>query len=187
MTPVILTGVLILISIFLFIYAKQKCILRRRKKYIRKSLKPIVEEAMTFYGINITDNENIIFYKNNNLVAIPIPEKKKDLEEVISLFKDKAGAIDSPIFFNNRNSSNAIKNFKEVKKNVFFSPLSKDKHFLETIHLYDLSSLDETEIKSILSMDLSDFQKISIYNKYCKNFHMERYIYAWFKLKKGSF
>ena len=174
-TPFILP---VILTIIILIYAEHKCKLHRRKNYIRKKLKPMVKEAMKFYSINITENENIIFYKNNTLVAIPIPKKKKDLDSVISLFKDKAGAIDSPAFFNNRNSCNAIKNFKEEKKIIFFSPLSTDKHFLENVHLYDLSSLDETEIKSILSMNLNDFQKISIYNKYCKDFHMDKHLYA---------
>lgn len=175
LTPFIMLALLIL---FLSCYLIEAFILYKRKKYIRKKLKPIVKEAMTFYNINITENENIIFYKNNNFVSIPIPVKRKHLDSVISNFKDKAGAIDSPAFLNNRNSSSAIKNFKEEKKIVLFSTLSEDKHFLENAHLYDLSSLDEAEIKSILSMNLNEFQKISIYNKYCKEFHMERYTYA---------
>lgn len=133
---------------------------------LKKKLKPIVKEAKKLYNVNLFESERITFYKNKNFTSVQIPDTFKNTSKIASSFKEKVGAIDCKDFFENRNKASALTILKLKGKNIFFSPLYNDKRLKKEIHLYDLSHLDEYEIKSILSMDISNTQKVLIYNRY---------------------
>lgn len=133
---------------------------------LKKKLKPIIEEAKQLYNVNLFESERITFYKNKNFTSVQIPDTFKNTSKIASSFKEKVGTIDCKDFFEKRDKASALTYLKLKGKNIFFSPLYNDKTLKKEIHLYDLKHLDEYEIKSILSMDISNEQKILIYNRY---------------------
>lgn len=166
-TPIVLS---IVILCFLGFYI----LLLLNKNFFKIKLHPIIKEAKEFYNINIIDDTFLTFYKKNKFTSIPMPGNILELNNSANMFKEKVGCIDCDDFLNNRRDFNIINKIKLEKKHIFFSPLYKDKQFLSEIHLYNLSLLDEEEIRSILSMNISDYQKAVIYSKflnesYCRN------------------
>lgn len=140
------------------------------RKYYKLYLKSIIKEASLFYNVNIINDDFLTFHKKDKFTSIPMPGKLTELKNVAEKFKDKVGCIDCQEFMSNRKKFSIITTIKKDKNNLFFYPLSKDKKFLSEIHLYDLSSLDEYEFQSILSMNLTKYQKAVIYKKFIEKY-----------------
>lgn len=175
--PATIFGVPIVLSVFIVFFLGFYMLLLLSKNFFKIKLKPIIKEAKDFYNINIIDDTFLTFYKKNKFTSVPMPSNIFELNNSANIFKEKVGCIDCDDFLNNRTDFNIINKIKLEKKHIFFSPLYKDKQFLSEIHLYNLSLLDEEEIRSILSMNISDSQKAVIYNKflnksYCSNTHI---------------
>lgn len=134
---------------------------------VRIKLKPIVEESKSIYNIDIIHAEHIIYYKNNNFTSIKIPIRFKNIPNAIKKFKEETGSLDNSFLKKIACKSTAINYLKRKKGNVFFSTINYNKEIKKNIHLYDLSSLDTDELKSLKTIDLSDEQKFLLYKKYC--------------------
>ena len=159
-------GVPVVLSVFIVFFLGFYILLLLNKRFFKIKLKPIIKEAKDFYNIDIIDDSFLTFYKKNKFTSVPMPGSLFELNNAANTFKEKVGCIDCDDFFNNRNDFNIINKIKLEKKHIFFSPLYKDKQFLSEIHLYNLSLLDNEELRSILSMDINDYQKAIIYNKF---------------------
>lgn len=172
---VIFGGVLIIIGIPLLsllstiLYLLYLATIKFNKYQIKKKLYPIIKETSEIYNVNILQKERIIFTKKNVFASELIPDTLKNISKIAESFKEKAGSIDCSEFLSNRDKFTALTRLKTKKNNIFFSPLYTDAQLQNEIHLYDLTSLDEYEIRSILKMDLSDTQKFIIHKRYYEN------------------
>jgi len=168
-TLAITLGIPIVISIIIVFFLGCNILLLLSKIFLKIKLKPIIQEATEFYNINIIDDTFLTFHKENKFTSIPLPSNLLKLNNAANMFKEKVGCIDCDMFFNNRNDFNIINKIKLETNHIFFSPLYNDKQFLSEIHLYNLSLLDNEEIQSILSMNINDYQKAIIYQKFLQN------------------
>ena len=157
-------------TLFLIYLLLEQLFLYLKKVRTIRSLKPIIEEAKTIYGIDFVGNDSLTFYKNHHYFSVSFPSGKTRSRDVVREFKELSGSIDNIYFSSIRKDFDAITKLKKKSNNIFFAPLNNDSRLRKEIHLYDLSYLDEHELKSLLKIKkLSNIQKVIIIKKYLKN------------------